>query len=111
MYATGVRVSEVVRLRWRDVDFETRTIRIWQGKGRKDRVVLLPTSFETLLKTLSARFEPGDYLFPSQQRRDRHLSPRTVARIMQRQAPTPLARSAACKSTCGWRPIRRPSGQ
>jgi hypothetical protein len=37
MYATGVRVSEVVRLRYRDVDFDRRLINVWQGKGRSDR--------------------------------------------------------------------------
>lgn len=33
MYATGVRVSEVVRLKWRDVDFDRQCINVWQGKG------------------------------------------------------------------------------
>jgi len=42
MYATGLRVSEVVRLRWHDIDFDRRAIRVWQGKGRKDRDVMLP---------------------------------------------------------------------
>jgi site-specific recombinase XerD len=83
LYATGVRVSEVVRLRWRDIDFDRRCINVWQGKGRKDRLVLLPLSFETLLKSLSANAEADDFLFPSSQPR-RHLSPRTVGRVMQR---------------------------
>lgn len=41
LYATGLRVSEVVRLRWWDLDFERQTIFVWQGKGRSDRVVML----------------------------------------------------------------------
>jgi site-specific recombinase XerD len=39
MYATGMRVSEVVRVRTSDLDFARRTIRVDQGKGRKDRLV------------------------------------------------------------------------
>lgn len=33
MYATGMRVSEVARLRFRDLDFDRSLINIWQGKG------------------------------------------------------------------------------
>ena len=53
MYATGARVSEVARLRWRDVDFDRRCITIWQGKGRVDRQVMLAATFEPLLRQLS----------------------------------------------------------
>ena len=64
MYATGVRVSEVARLRWRDIDFDRLTVNVWQGKGRVDRQVMLPVSFQPLLKELSRTFEPDDYIFP-----------------------------------------------
>ena len=93
MYATGVRVSEVVRLRWRDIDFDRRTVSIWQGKGRVDRQVMLPESFESLLKQLSEQFQGEDYLFPAESVRNRHrkqnasrrhLSPRTVERVVER---------------------------
>jgi integrase/recombinase XerD len=38
MYATGLRVSELVSLRMHNIDFERRTVRV-RGKGDKDRVV------------------------------------------------------------------------
>ena len=38
LYGTGVRVSELVKLDLRDVDFRGRTIRV-RGKRRKERVV------------------------------------------------------------------------
>lgn len=41
-YGAGLRVSEVCELRVKDVDFETLTIRIHNGKGDKDRVTQLP---------------------------------------------------------------------
>ncbi len=83
MYATGVRVSEVVRLRWRDIDFDRRRVNVWQGKGRTDRHVMLPLSFEPLLRRVSESFEPEDYVFPGLNA-GRHMSPRTAARIMER---------------------------
>ena len=49
MYATGMRVSEVVRVRWRDFDFDRRVINVWQGKGRTGRQVTLPVCYESLL--------------------------------------------------------------
>ena len=83
MYATGMRVSEVVRLRWRDVDFDRRRVSIWQGKGSTDRKVMLPASFEPLLRELSRQFNPEDFIFPSQNP-GRYLSPRTAQRAMER---------------------------
>lgn len=41
LYATGIRVSELVGLKVEDVDTEDRLLRIVLGKGRKDRVVPL----------------------------------------------------------------------
>ncbi|MCH8147399.1 MAG: tyrosine-type recombinase/integrase [Planctomycetes bacterium] len=83
MYATGMRVSEVVRLRWRDMNFDRRTVTVWQGKGRTDRQVMLPASFEPLLREMSANFEPSRFVFVGQ-RKGRYLSPRTAQRVMER---------------------------
>lgn len=41
-YGGGLRVSEVVRLRYEDLDRERGLVRIEQGKGAKDRYTLLP---------------------------------------------------------------------
>jgi integrase/recombinase XerD len=100
MYATGARVSEAVRLRWRDFDFDRRVVSIWQGKGRVDRQVMLPVSFEPLLRQLSKTFQPGDYLFPGE-RRGRHLSPRSAARAMER-----ALKIAGIKKVCGCHSLR-----
>ncbi len=40
LFETGLRVSELVSLQVADVDFTERTVRVRQGKGGKDRVVL-----------------------------------------------------------------------
>jgi integron integrase len=44
MYGSGLRVSEVVRLRVKDVDFKMNYLVIREGKGAKDRTTLLPQS-------------------------------------------------------------------
>ncbi len=42
MYGAGLRVMECVRLRVKDIDFGYRQIVVRDGKGRKDRITLLP---------------------------------------------------------------------
>jgi integrase/recombinase XerC len=39
LYSTGVRVSELVNIKVKDIDFENKSIRIF-GKGKKERIVL-----------------------------------------------------------------------
>lgn len=116
MYATGMRVSEVVRLRYRDVDFDRRLVNVWQGKGRSDRQVLLPQTFEPLLRQLSANAHGEDFLFPGE-RRGRHLSTRTAERVMasavriagiaKRATPHSLRHSFACHTYEAGCDIRR----
>jgi integron integrase len=45
LYGAGLRVMECVRLRVKDVDFESRRITVRDGKGKKDRVTMLPERF------------------------------------------------------------------
>jgi integron integrase len=46
LYGTGMRLLEGLRLRVKDVDFDRRAIVVREGKGFKDRVVMLPASLE-----------------------------------------------------------------
>jgi len=50
LYGAGLRLMECVRLRIKDVDFEYRQIVVRDGKGRKDRVTMLPETIETPLR-------------------------------------------------------------
>jgi integron integrase len=50
LYGSGLRVSECVRIRVKDVDFEQRHLVVRDGKGAKDRVTLLPEMLVPELK-------------------------------------------------------------
>ncbi len=42
LYGSGLRKTELLKLRIKDIDFENRTVFIFRGKGNKDRTSLLP---------------------------------------------------------------------
>lgn len=50
LYGTGLRITEALCLRVKDVDFAQRAIYVRQGKGDKDRVVMLPQSLVSGLR-------------------------------------------------------------
>ena len=50
LYGAGLRLMECIRLRVKDLDFEARRLTVRNGKGRKDRITMLPERFQQLLK-------------------------------------------------------------
>jgi site-specific recombinase XerD len=65
-YGCGLRLGEIRHLKVSDIDSQRMVIRVEQGKGRKDRYVMLPA---TLLETLRAYWreaKPRHWLFPGQ---------------------------------------------
>ena len=55
LYGTGLRVIEAVRLRVKDLDFARSEIMVRDGKGRKDRITMLPRSLGERLAAHLAR--------------------------------------------------------
>ncbi|WP_397409241.1 integron integrase [Polaromonas sp.] len=51
LYGTGMRLMEGMRLRIKDVDFDRRVIIVREAKGGKDRVVMLPQSLISALRS------------------------------------------------------------
>jgi len=64
IYAAGLRRSEVARLRVTDIDSERMTITIHQGKGQKDRVVMLSPVLLDTLRQYWRKQKPKEWLFP-----------------------------------------------
>ena len=50
LYGTGMRLLEGLRLRVKDIEFDRRAIIVREGKGAKDRVVMLPASLDQPLR-------------------------------------------------------------
>jgi site-specific recombinase XerD len=65
LYGTGIRVGEVVRLRVGDVDSQRMTLRVEQGKGRKDRDTLLSARLLEELRRYWHAYRPRLWLFPA----------------------------------------------
>lgn len=63
-YAAGLRVSEVVNLKIRDIDSSRMVIRVEQGKGRKDRYVMLSPQLLDILRSYWHLARPPHWLFP-----------------------------------------------
>lgn len=55
LYGTGMRINEGLQLRVKDIDFERRTVIVREGKGGKDRAVMLPESLVRPLREQLAR--------------------------------------------------------
>src|SRR6266545_3501152 len=63
-YAAGLRTSEVVKLHVKDIDSRRMVIRVEQGKGQKDRYVMLSPKLLDLLRTWWRMERPTAWLFP-----------------------------------------------
>ncbi len=82
-YSAGLRVGEVVRLKVEDIDSERMLIHVRQGKGRKDRYVMLSRVALEMLRAYWRVERPPKWLFPGA-RRDRHIHERSIQRVVQR---------------------------
>jgi len=78
-YSSGLRVGEVVRLKMEDFDVQRKTLRIRQGKGRKDRRTLLSDAAFEIVHRYLQHEKPDVWLFPGQT--SGHLTERTVQKV------------------------------
>jgi len=85
VYAAGLRVSEVVLLKIADIDSRRMVIRVEQGKGGKDRYVMLSPHLLRILRTYWRLTRPKRWLFPGRDD-ERPLVPNVL--------------HAACRSAC-----------
>ena len=65
-YAAGLRASEIISLKIADIDSARMVIRVEQGKGRKDRYVMLAPHLLDLLRVWWKAARPQGWLFPGQ---------------------------------------------
>jgi len=61
LYSSGLRIGEVTNLLLKNIDIIRRQIKVEKGKGRKDRFVVLATSYLPLLQNYLTTFKPALY--------------------------------------------------
>jgi site-specific recombinase XerD len=65
-YGAGLRVSEIVSLKWSDILFEEHKIHVKNAKGKKDRMVMLPYSIVSSLQLYRELYKGKLYVFEGQ---------------------------------------------
>lgn len=79
IYSSGLRVSEVVSLKYEDISRVRKQVHISESKNRWERYSILSDKcLDILTEYWFAYGKPRDYLFPSRQRKGNHLSYRTI---------------------------------
>ena len=82
-YGCGLRVSELLALRVRDIDGERQLLRVEQGKGGKDRLVPIGTALLHALRAYWRHFRPALWLFPHGNHPEQALSITTYQKVFQ----------------------------
>ncbi len=79
-YSGGLRASEVIKLKIADIDSDRMTIRVVEGKGRKDRYSILSEACLTELRNYYKAYKPDTWLFPSKDP-ERHIHQNTLNKV------------------------------
>ncbi len=64
-YAAGLRVSEVINLKVKDIDLEELIIHIKNAKGKKDRITVFPEKLKNNIQNLIVGKNNNDFIFES----------------------------------------------
>lgn len=66
LYSTGLRVSELINLKWGHIDRSRMVINILAAKGKKDRQVMFPQAIIPLLEKYYKQYRPKEYVLNGQ---------------------------------------------
>ncbi len=80
-YGAGLRVSETINLKVKDLNFDNLTIHLKQSKGRKDRITVFPEKMKNDLLNLTAGKGKDDLVFESE--RGGKLSSRSAQKVFE----------------------------
>ena len=97
IYSSGLRVSEVVKIKVQDLNFENNTLFIKQSKGQKDRITIFAKKLGIELKKYIKDGNVQGILFKSNQ--SRLLTTRTVQKIFSQALESAgISKKASCHS-------------
>ncbi len=80
-YGAGLRISEVVNLKVKDVDLKELTIHLKNAKNKKDRITIFPEKIKNYIQNFVASKNLNDYLFESE--RGGKLTERTAQKVFE----------------------------
>lgn len=83
LYGAGLRVSEIINLEKKDINFKENLIKVSLGKGKRDRFVKVPSSIKEELKNYLKLVELI-YIFPSN--RNKKITKATIQAILRNAA-------------------------
>jgi len=83
MYSSGLRVSEVVKIRVGDIDLENLVLLVRQGKGKKDRLTILSEKQATLIERFTSGKAGSRFLVESAQRHRQALAVRSLQKVVE----------------------------
>ncbi|OHD13058.1 MAG: hypothetical protein A2086_03980 [Spirochaetes bacterium GWD1_27_9] len=97
LYGSGLRVSEVVKLKICHLDLENLKIIIKEGKGKKDRITILSQKLVDKIKKLIEGRSPKEYLFKTISNKQYNI--RTVQQIFYNALKkTNITKKVSCHS-------------
>jgi len=65
-YGAGLRVSEAVKLKIKDIDLDELTVHLKEAKGKKDRITIFPERIRTELVKIIGLRDKNDFVFSSE---------------------------------------------
>lgn len=77
LYSSGLRLNELINLKWQDIDLDRNLIHIKRAKGKKDRIVMLSKKVKDVLNIL----DQENYVFLTN--RNKKYSSRTIQKIIE----------------------------
>jgi len=80
-YGSGLRISEIISLKVKDINLEELTIHIKQAKGKRDRITIFPKILKKDIGILIALKDMNDYIFENHQ--NSKLSTRSAQKIFE----------------------------
>lgn len=84
LYCCGLRVSELINLKWKHLDKSRGIINILQAKGNKDRQVPFPLQLQNILIEYWKEYKTKTFIFSGQ--KDEQYSSRSVGEVMKQLA-------------------------
>jgi len=87
LYSCGFRVSELINLKWTHIDRSRMIINVVQGKGKKDRQVMLSPDLIPLLEKYWNEYKPKEYVLNGQfPEKELRYSDRSIGEVIKQLA-------------------------